>query len=70
MGTISIISIIVAMNRVLRFAGNNETMGLPADPVSPHAGNGYWGSGIIMLLSSLFFWPSPAVALVGNRHAA
>ncbi|KMV00728.1 hypothetical protein ACS72_02985 [Acinetobacter sp. VT 511] len=25
----------------------------------------YWGIGLIMMVVSLFFWPSPAVALVG-----
>ncbi|AIQ15075.1 hypothetical protein [Paenibacillus durus] len=65
MGTIMIISIIVAMSQVLRFTGINETMVSPLTRFLRTPAMAYWGIGIIMLLSSLFFWPSPAVALVG-----
>ncbi|MFD1776912.1 hypothetical protein [Paenibacillus rhizophilus] len=65
MGTIMIISIIVAMSRVLMITGINETMVSPLTRFLRTPAMAYWGIGIIMLLTSLFFWPSPAVALVG-----
>lgn len=65
MGTIMIISIIVAMSRVLMITGINETMVSPLTRFLRTPAMAYWGIGIIMLVTSLFFWPSPAVALVG-----
>ncbi|AIQ66082.1 membrane protein [Paenibacillus stellifer] len=65
MGTIMIISIIVAMSRVLGVTGINETMVSPLTRFLRTPAMAYWGIGIIMLISSLFFWPSPAVALIG-----
>ncbi|WP_025696631.1 hypothetical protein, partial [Paenibacillus forsythiae] len=65
MGTIMIISIIVAMSRVLMITGINETMVSPLTRLLRTPAMAYWGIGIIMMIASLFFWPSPAVALVG-----
>lgn len=65
MGTIMIISIIVAMSRVLIRTGINETMVAPLTRFIRTPGMAYWGIGIIMMVTSLFFWPSPAVALIG-----
>ncbi|KKO53959.1 hypothetical protein [Paenibacillus sp. DMB20] len=65
MGTIMIISIIVAMSRVLIRTGINETMVAPLTRFLRTPAMAYWGIGFIMLATSFFFWPSPAVALIG-----
>lgn len=65
MGTIMIISIIVAMSRVLIRTGINETMVAPLTRFIRTPAVAFWGIGLIMLVTSLFFWPSPAVALIG-----
>ncbi len=64
-GTIFIISIIVAMSRVLIITGINETMVKPLTGFLRTPALAFWGIGIIMLVTSLFFWPSPGVALIG-----
>ncbi|TYP77708.1 hypothetical protein [Paenibacillus methanolicus] len=64
-GTILIISIIVAMSRVLIITGINETMVRPLTRFLRTPTLAYWGIGLIMMVTSLFFWPSPAVALIG-----
>ena len=63
--TIFIISIIVAMSRVLIRTGINEVMVTPVTRFIRSPQVAYWGIGLIMMVVSLFFWPSPAVALVG-----
>ncbi|ANS76611.1 hypothetical protein AWM70_20195 [Paenibacillus yonginensis] len=65
MGTIMIISIIVAMSRVLIVTGINETMVAPLTRFLRTPALAYWGIGLIMMITSFFFWPSPAVALIG-----
>ncbi|KAF4325358.1 hypothetical protein G195_001003 [Phytophthora kernoviae 00238/432] len=65
LGTIFIISIIVAMSRVLIRTGINEVMVKPLTRFIHSPQVAYWGIGFIMMIVSLFFWPSPAVALVG-----
>ncbi|UQZ34056.1 hypothetical protein C2I18_11260 [Paenibacillus sp. PK3_47] len=65
LGTIMIISIIVAMSRILIITGINETMVAPLTRFLRTPAMAYWGIGIIMMVTSFFFWPSPAVALVG-----
>jgi hypothetical protein len=65
MGTIMIISIIVAMSRVLTRTGINETMVAPLTRFLSTPFMAFWGIGFIMMVTSWFFWPSPAVALIG-----
>ncbi len=65
MGTIMIISIIVAMSRVLIRTGINETMVAPLTHFLRTPALAFWGIGIIMMVTSWFFWPSPGVALIG-----
>jgi hypothetical protein len=65
MGTIMIISIIVAMSRVLIRTGINEMMVAPLTRFLRTPGIAFWGIGMIMMVTSWFFWPSPAVALIG-----
>lgn len=64
-GTILIISIIVAMSRILIRTGINEIMIAPFAKFIRTPALAFWGIGLIMMVASLFFWPSPAVALVG-----
>lgn len=65
MGTILIISIIVAMSTILTKTGINEIMVSPFTKLIRNATSGYWTIGILMMVISWFFWPSPAVALIG-----
>ena len=65
LSTILIISIIVAMSRVLTKTGINEVMIAPFAKIIKNATLGFWTIGILMMIISWFFWPSPAVALLG-----
>lgn len=65
LGTILIISIIVGLSRVLTRSGVNETMIAPFTLLIRSPGLAYWVIGILMMVISFFFWPSPAVALMG-----
>lgn len=65
LGTIMIISIIVAMSQVLMRTGINETMIAPLTRFIRTPAVAFWGIGLIMMVTSWFFWPSPAVALIG-----
>lgn len=64
-GTILIISLITAMGVVLQKTGINETMVKPFTKLMKTPTLAYWIIGIFMMVISLFFWPSPAVALIG-----
>lgn len=65
LGTILVISIIVAMSKVLTDSGINEFMISPIAGLIKSPTLAYWVIGIAMMLISWFFWPSPAVALIG-----
>lgn len=65
LGTILIISIIVAMSRVLLVTGINEAMVSPITKLIRTPLQAYWITGLFMMVISWFFWPSPAVALMG-----
>lgn len=65
MGTILIISIIVAMSKVLTKAGINQVMIAPFAKLIKTPTLAYWVIGLLMMIISWFFWPSPAVALIG-----
>lgn len=65
LGTILIISIIVAMSKVLTRTGINEVMIYPFTKLIRTPTLAYWIIGILMMVISWFFWPSPAVALLG-----
>ncbi|MBB6693426.1 hypothetical protein H7B90_18715 [Cohnella xylanilytica] len=65
LGTIFIISIIVSMSRVLIRTGINEIMVAPLTRFMRTPALAFWGIGVIMLVASWFFWPSPGVALIG-----
>jgi hypothetical protein len=63
--TILVISIIVAMSKVLTTTGINDVMISPFTRFIHTPGWAYWTIGILMMIISWFFWPSPAVALMG-----
>lgn len=65
LGTILIISIIVAMSKILTKTGVNEMMISPFAKLIRNPTLAYWIIGILMMIISWFFWPSPAVALLG-----
>ncbi|TCS78241.1 hypothetical protein [Tepidibacillus fermentans] len=65
LGTILIISLIVAMGKVLTHSGINELMVRPITRMIKSPLIAYWVIGIAMMIISWFFWPSPAVALIG-----
>ena len=65
LSTIIIICIIVAMSRVLLKTGINEVMVSPFTKIIKNPTLAYWTIGILMMIISWFFWPSPAVALLG-----
>lgn len=65
MSTILIISIIVAMSTVLTKSGINDVMIAPFTKFIKNPTLAFWIIGIVMMIISWFFWPSPAVALLG-----
>ncbi|KGR90111.1 membrane protein [Ureibacillus massiliensis 4400831 = CIP 108448 = CCUG 49529] len=65
LSTILIICIIVAMSKVLQKTGINEVMVTPFTKIFKTPGLAFWTIGILMMVISWFFWPSPAVALLG-----
>lgn len=65
LSTILVISIIVAMSKVLTTTGINDVMISPFAKLIRTPSLAYWIIGILMMAISWFFWPSPAVALLG-----
>ncbi|SFA79892.1 MULTISPECIES: hypothetical protein [unclassified Bacillus (in: firmicutes)] len=65
LSTILVISIIVAMSKTLTSTGINEVMISPFSKLIRNPALAYWTIGILMMVISWFFWPSPAVALLG-----
>lgn len=65
LGTILIISIIVGMSNALTETGVSDAMIRPFTKLMKNKILAYWIVGILMMVISWFFWPSPAVALIG-----
>jgi hypothetical protein len=65
LGTILVISIIYGMSQVLMKTGINEVMVYPFTKLIRTPTLAYWVIGILMMVISWFFWPSPGVALMG-----
>jgi hypothetical protein len=65
LSTILVISIIVAMSRTLTTTGINDVMISPFSKLIKTPTLAYWTIGILMMVISWFFWPSPGVALMG-----
>ena len=62
---ILVISIITSMSRVLMATGINDLMISPFAKIIKTPTLAFWTIGIVMMIISWFFWPSPAVALMG-----
>ncbi|QZY54064.1 hypothetical protein [Crassaminicella profunda] len=65
LGIIIVISCIVAMSKILEEIGANRLMVEPFRKFIKTPDIAFWFTGIVMLIVSWFFWPSPATALVG-----
>ncbi len=64
-GIIVVISLIVALSKLLSDTGADYLVMSPAAKLMVNADVAFWVLGFSMLLASWFFWPSPAVALIG-----
>ncbi|ABR47170.1 conserved hypothetical protein [Alkaliphilus metalliredigens QYMF] len=62
---IMVISIIVAMSKLLEELGASELMVRPMTKLIKTPDQAFWFIGIVMLITSWFFWPSPATPLIG-----
>lgn len=62
---IMIISVIVSMAKLLEEIGANYLMAAPVAKFIKTPDAAFFTVGIVMLLVSWFFWPSPATALIG-----
>ncbi|CDI49678.1 transporter [Clostridium tetani] len=65
LGTILIVSTITAMGVILDKTAINQTLTSPFKKFMKTPTLSYWTIGILMMIISMFFWPSPAVALIG-----
>ncbi len=65
MSIIVIISLIVAMSKLLSEIGADYLIMRPAAKLMVNADIAFWVLGIAMLVASWFVWPSPATALIG-----
>lgn len=65
MPTIFIISIVTAMSNALVAASINEELVSPFKKIINSYWLAYWVIGLVMMILSWFFWPSPAIALIG-----
>ncbi|WP_018662358.1 hypothetical protein [Heyndrickxia acidiproducens] len=62
---ILVISIIVSMSKSLLDTGINDMMVAPFTKLIKGPNLAFWVIGLLMMIISTFFWPSPAVALMG-----
>ncbi|MFC7391688.1 hypothetical protein [Scopulibacillus cellulosilyticus] len=65
LGTILVISIIVALSHVMTKTGINDAMIAPFTKLIKNPTLAFWITGPLMMVVSFFFWPSPAIALLG-----
>ncbi|MDU4960118.1 MAG: hypothetical protein E6X17_05575 [Sporomusaceae bacterium] len=65
LSTILVISLIYALSRVLLHSGVNAVMVSPFTRLMSSPAAAFWVIGLLMMSISWFFWPSPAVALLG-----
>ncbi|MCT4593259.1 MAG: hypothetical protein N4A57_03155 [Anaeromicrobium sp.] len=64
-GIILVISIIVALSKVLEETRATQLMVTPFIKIIKNRTSAFFSVGAVMLILSWFFWPSPATALVG-----
>jgi len=64
-GIIVVISLIVALSKLLSDTGADYLVMKPAAKLMVNANIAFWVLGFSMMFASWFFWPSPATALIG-----
>ena len=62
---ILVISLMYAMSRAISLIGADRIMISPAVKLIKKPGLAFWVIAAVMYISSIFFWPTPATALVG-----
>jgi hypothetical protein len=65
LGVVVIISLIVAMAKMLEETGMAEMMFRPIQGIMKSPGIAYWVMGFVIMIVAWVIWPSPAIALVG-----
>jgi hypothetical protein len=65
LGTVVIISMIVAMAKMLEECGVAEAMFRPVRKIIRSPSVAFWVMGVVIMLVAWIIWPSPAIALVG-----
>ena len=65
MDIITTIALVTALSKCLGDLGSDYLMMAPAVKIMKTPQIAFWVVGIVTLIFALFFWPSPAVALVG-----
>ena len=65
LGVVVIISLIVAMAKMLEETGLAEMMFRPVHGIMKSPGVAYWVMGFVIMIVAWVIWPSPAIALVG-----
>jgi len=65
LGVVVIISLIVAMAKMLEETGLAEMMFRPIQGMMKSPGVAYWVMGFVIMVVAWVIWPSPAIALVG-----
>ncbi len=65
LGLITVIGLVVAMSKAMGDVGSDYLIMRPAAKIIVNPDIGFWVLGIIMLIVTLFIWPTPAVALIG-----
>jgi hypothetical protein len=65
LGIVVIISMIVAMAKMLEESGLAEMMFRPIGRVLKTPGVAFWVMGVVIMIVAWVIWPSPAIALVG-----
>jgi hypothetical protein len=65
LGLITVIGLVVAMSKAMSDVKSDYLIMRPASKIMINADIAFWILGIIMLIVTLFVWPSPAVALIG-----
>ncbi len=65
LGIITVISLVVAMSKVMSATGIDALIARPASKLMVNPAVAFWVLGLGMLIVSWFVWPSPAVALIG-----
>jgi hypothetical protein len=65
LGIVAIISLIVAMAKMLEETGLAEMMFRPVRGMLKSPGIAFWVMGFVIMIVAWIIWPSPAIALVG-----